>query len=187
MMGMARLFLLFLACLVPIGAYAQSFGANDAPFLNMVGDLEGPRGFGDIYGAAPFFPEQPLDTMTLEEVLSYQRDLRSAGTVSSAVARYQFIHTTLSGLVERLDLDTGLVFDGEVQTYLARHMMHDCGFYERSTPTPALGDCLAKIWAALPLMTGPYAGRSAYQGIAGNNALIDPASVRTVLDARFAW
>lgn len=186
-MMMLRTLVFVLASMLAGLVHAQDFGANDAPFLNLVGDVEGPRGFGDVYGGAPFFPEKALDTMTIGQVLAYQRDLRAAGTVSSAVARYQFIHTTLSSLVDRLELDTNLVFDGEVQTYLARHMMRDCGFYDRTTPLPALGDCLAHVWAALPLLSGPYAGRSAYHGIAGNAALLDPSTVRTVLMNRFSW
>jgi len=176
-----------LALCAPHVAGAQTFGANDAPFLNLVGDLEGPAGFGDVYDGVPFLPPAALDAMTIGQVLHYQRDILEDGTVSSAVARYQFLHDTLVALVDRLDLHEDLVFDGEVQTYLARHLMAGCGFYEPSVEVDALGDCLAGIWAALPLLSGPEAGRSVYEGIAGNKALIDPETVRQVLADRFAW
>jgi hypothetical protein len=166
---------------------AQSYGANDAAFLNLVGDLEGPGGFNTVYNGAPIAPPKPIDTMTIAEILAYQEDLRAAGTQSSAVARYQIIYDTLSEAVDTLDLHTGLVFDSEIQTYMARHFMDRCGFYDPETPIPALGDCLARVWAALPLFTGPYAGRSAYEGIGDNKALTSVGRVQTVLENRFRW
>lgn len=171
----------------PPAAQGQTFGANDAPFLNLVGDLEGPAGFGDVYDRVPFLPPAALDAMTIGQVLHYQRDILEDGTVSSAVARYQFLHDTLVALVDRLDLHEDLVFDGEVQTYLARHLMARCGFYDPNVDVGPLGDCLAGIWAALPVLTGPSMGRSAYEGIAGNKALVTPETVRQVLADRFSW
>jgi hypothetical protein len=168
-------------------ATAQGFGANDTAFLNLVGDLEGPAGFATVYNGVPIAPPKPIDTMTIAEVLAYQEAIRAAGTESSAVARYQIIYDTLNEAVDTLDLHPNLVFDGEIQTYLARHFMDRCGFYDPATPVPVLGDCLARVWAALPLFTGPYAGRSAYEGIAGNKALTDTATVEAVLRDRFLW
>lgn len=168
-------------------AHAQSFGANDAPFLNLMGALEGPAGFDSVYEGAPFAPPQPIGTMTIGAILDYQEAIREAGTASSAVARYQIVYDTMQGAVKDLNLHPDLVFDGEMQTYVARHLMDRCGFYDTNTPIPQLGDCLARVWAALPLFTGPYAGRSAYEGIAGNKALTDIGSVQAVLEDRFLW
>lgn len=166
---------------------AISFAANDVDFLNLMGNLEGPYGFDTVSGFAPVAPERPLTQMTLSEVIAYQEKIRSLGTVSSAVGRYQFIYRTLHGLVHQHGISGDLVFDGEVQTYLARFLMHDCGFYTADTPVVPLANCLATVWAALPVVSGPGAGRSYYEDDGINAALTSPATVLDVLDRRFQW
>lgn len=125
--------------------------------------------------------------MTLAEVLKYQREIRAMGTISSAVGRYQFIYLTLRHLVETQGIVENLVFDPEVQTYLARLLMHECGFYDRTTPDLQLANCLAGLWAALPLVSGPGRGQSAYAADGINKALTAPETVLGVLSRRFDW
>lgn len=165
----------------------SSFAANDVEFLNMMGNLEGPRGFGTVSDFAPVPPVRPLTEMTLAEVLDYQRENRAMGTVSSAVGRYQFIYLTLRDLVETQGIAENLVFDTEVQTYLARFLMHQCGFYDRATPDLQLANCLAGVWAALPLVSGPGRGQSAYAADGVNKAFTPPEIVLDVLGRRFDW
>ncbi len=181
-------------CLIlalPLIAHARdgqtSFAANDVEFLNLMGNLEGPRGFGTISDFAPALPGRPLTEMTLAEVLDYQRKIRAMGTVSSAVGRYQFIYPTLRDLVETHGISGSLVFDGEVQTYLARFLMHQCGFFERATPNVQLANCLAEVWAALPLVSGPGRGQSAYAADGVNKVFAAPETVVDVLGRRFEW
>ena len=164
-----------------------SFAANDVEFLNLMGNLEGPRGFGTVSDFVPALPERPLTEMTLAEVLYYQREIRAMGTISSAVGRYQFIYLTLRDLVETHGISDSLVFDGEVQTYLARFLMHNCGFFDRATPEVQLANCLAGVWAALPLVSGPQRGQSAYADDGVNKAFVAPQIVVDVLGRRFTW
>lgn len=164
-----------------------SFPANDVDFLNLMGDVEAPRGFDTVSGFAPVPPQRPLTDMTLDEVLRYQQSIRAMGTVSSAVGRYQFIYPTLRRLVEDLGIAGNLRFDAEVQTYLARFLMHDCGFYDRATPDLQLANCLAGVWAALPLVSGPDRGQSAYASDGINIALTTPETILDVLARRFEW
>jgi hypothetical protein len=166
---------------------AVSFAANDVEFLNLMGNLEGPRGFGTVSGFAPVPPPRALTDMTLDEVLRYQERIRAMGTVSSAVGRYQFIYPTLRRLVRDLGVAGNLRFDAEVQTYLARFLMHDCGFYAPETDATRLADCLAGVWAALPVVSGPGRGRSAYESDGINRALTSPEAVLSVLVRRFDW
>lgn len=173
--------------LAPVAAGAQGFGANDVHFLNMMGDVEAPEGFGDVFDGVPLLPPERLEEMTVGEVLAYQSQIRALGTASSAVGRYQFIYATLLRLVDEFGLSPDLVFDGEVQTFLARMMMADCGFYDPEHDTLALADCLAGVWAALPLVTGPSRGQSAYAEDGLNRALVAPETVIAVLDSRFVW
>ncbi len=165
----------------------KSFAANDVEFLNLMGNLEGPRGFGTVSDFAPVLPTHPLTEMTLAEVLAYQRQIRALGTVSSAVGRYQFIYLTLAKLVDQHGISDALVFDAEVQTYLARFLMQNCGFYERDTDIMRLGNCLAGVWAALPLVHGPLRGESAYAADGVNKAFATPERVIEVLHRRFQW
>ncbi len=166
---------------------ALSFAANDVEFLNMLGDLEAPRGFDSVSGFAPVPPPLPFAEMTLDEVLAYQRRIRAMGTVSSAVGRYQFIYPTLKRLVSEQGISGTLRFDAEVQTYLARFLMHDCGFFDPGTDRLRLGNCLAHVWAALPLVSGPQTGRSAYADDGINRALTSPSFFLAVLERRFEW
>lgn len=171
----------------PTFGLAQQFGANDADFLNLVGEVEAPAGFSDVYDLAPFGPPRPIEDLTIAEVLRYQESIREAGTKSSAVGRYQFIYDTLIWVVNDLGIDRSIVFDSEVQTLLARHLMYRCGFYDPEKPVGPLGNCLASRWAALPLLTGPQVGQSVYRGVDDNKALVDPRLVRVVLGNRFRW
>jgi hypothetical protein len=172
---------------VPAKSQEISFAANDIDFLNLMGNLEGPRGFGTVSDFAPILPKKPLTEMTLVEVLDYQQDIRAAGTISSAVGRYQFIYVTLRDLVHKHAISGNLRFDGEVQTYLARFLMHKCGFFDPATPTSQLANCLASVWAALPLVSGPTRGKSAYAADGINKALTTPETVLHILEQRFQW
>ncbi len=189
--GLPGLAVLCLALMLPCLAHARdgqtSFAANDVEFLNLMGNLEGPRGFGTISDFAPALPGRPLTEMTLAEVLDYQRDIRAMGTISSAVGRYQFIYLTLRELVETHGISDNLVFDGEVQTYLARFLMHQCGFFDSATTDIHLANCLAGVWAALPLVSGPERGQSAYAADGVNKAFTTPETVFDVLGRRFEW
>lgn len=184
----ALILLLFLQTTAAARAEGQvRFAANDVAFLNLMGDMEGPRGFGTISDFAPILPDKPLTDMTLAEVLDYQRQIRAMGTISSAVGRYQFIFPTLQRLVDEQGIAATLIFDAEVQTYLARFLMHECGFYDATTDVLALGNCLAGVWAALPLVSGPQRGQSAYAGDGINQSFASPELVLEVLAQRFDW
>ena len=187
-MAILLLACLFLPCTKSATAGTDlQFGANDVAFLNLMGDLEGPRGFGTVSDFVPLLPESALTDMTLHDVLAYQRRIRALGTISSAVGRYQFIYPTLLRLVSDQGISETLIFDEEVQTYLARYLMHDCGFYDRHTDLLTLGNCLAGVWAALPLVSGPMRGQSAYAGDGINRAFATPEVVLNVLEQRFDW
>ncbi len=169
------------------GEVEAGFGANDVDFLNLMGNVEAPDGFGDVFNGVPLLPPERLEDMTIGEVLAYQRRIRAMGTISSAVGRYQFIHDTLRRLVDELGLTPDLVFDGEVQTFLARALMAECGFYDPDRDSRSLADCLAGVWASLPLVTGLRRGMSAYAEDGVNSSLVSPEEVLAVLDARYSW
>ena len=156
----------------------------DRLFLGFLGLMEGPDGYDDITGFARIEPKKPITSMTVNEVLEYQRLLRGKGSRSSAVGRYQFIHETLLYLTRRHDIDREQLFDSRMQDYLSRMEMIRCGFYEIDTPVIELGNCLARIWAALPLLSGSRRGQSRYRKTGINRALTSPRVVEALLRNR---
>lgn len=182
-MALALLFSPAMAQVDPVRATHN--GVNDRPFLEMMGRVEGPGGFNDVTRATSLRPERPLVSLTIAEVLAFQRRVRASGAASSAVGRFQFIYPTLSDMVESLDIDTELPFDAFTQTALARMQMARCGFYEPIASETAVANCLARIWAALPVVSGARAGRSHYDGVAGNRALVSRSEFLDALRQRF--
>ena len=157
---------------------------SDRHFLELLGALEGPDGYDDITLFATRRPPKPITLMTINEVLDYQRLLRSTGARSSAMGRYQFIYDTLLYLTNIHDIDRSRLFDARMQDRLTRLEMIRCGFYESSTPIGALGNCLARVWAALPLLTGPNRGKSRYERMSINSAQTSPMVIEAVLRQR---
>jgi hypothetical protein len=156
----------------------------DRPFLELLGFLEGPDGYNDITGFTDIEPVKPVIWMTIDEVLDFQRLLRQKGEESSAMGRYQFIYKTLLYLTDYHNIDRSGLFDKRMQDHLARLEMKRCGFYDRHESIPNVGNCLASVWAALPLLTGNKKGQSKYKKTGINFAQTSPAVFAAVLRAR---
>lgn len=158
---------------------------TDRPFVELLGFMEAPDGYDEITNYAKVQPIKPISTMTIAEVLDYQRLLRQKGSKSSAVGRYQFIYKTLLARVQQYGIDENRLFNKEIQDHLARQEMAQCGFYDIEKDVGELGDCLAGVWAALPLLTGSERGRSRYEDMQINAALTSPEVIEAVLRARY--
>jgi hypothetical protein len=153
---------------------------QDRPVLDLIGSVEGPDGYDDVTLATSLQPDKPITKMTIGEVLAFQDRIIASGANSSAIGRYQFIRSTLAEMVEKMGLDENVIFDRRTQDYLARKKLVRCGFYERDMSDARVANCLARTWAALPIVSGPQRGLSHYHGRAGNSA---KASVSEVLEA----
>ncbi|EEE35200.1 conserved hypothetical protein [Rhodobacteraceae bacterium KLH11] len=121
--------------------------------------------------------------MTVGEVLVWLSALRRARVKSTAAGGYQIIYKTLDDLVRRHRIPRDTLFNAALQDRLARHLIDDCS-EARARNTTAFANCLAGIWAALPLVSGPGKGRSAYRGIANNKARTTPANVLAMLNGQ---
>lgn len=176
--------------LLPIMAHADLEPArkvaqiNDVPILALIGSLEGPAGYDDFYRGSPMTPPRPITTMTIREVLQFQDRAVAAGSKSSAAGRFQFIRSTLRELVKRGNITEDALFDRRTQNYLARLMLASCGFYDAQRSDVEIGNCLSRVWAALPVMSGSKAGRSYYHGVAGNRALTSTRKLGSVISSR---
>src|SRR5690606_17835867 len=133
---------------------------------------------------SPIKPPRPLSTMTISEVLAFQDRAVAMGSESSAAGKYQFIRKTLRSLVKDFGIDPNTPFDARTQNYLARVMLASCGFYGTEKTNNEIGNCLSRVWAALPVMSGPKAGKSYYHGKAGNRALTTIDQVDRMITAR---
>jgi len=181
---------LALCCMTsPVAATANTdevhYQALDRPFLELLGFIEGPDGYNEVTGFATRQPIKPVTSMTINEVLDFQRMLRQQGAKSSAMGRYQYVYKTLLYLTDTHNIDRNRLFDASMQDHLTRLEMSRCGFYDQDTTVSELGDCLAHVWAALPLLTGENRGKSRYRNTGINFVQTSPIVVEAILNNRF--
>ena len=165
------------AIAVLCGATSAAEWPTPQAALDFIGHLEAPEGYDQAHSAAPP-PPRPLTRMAIRDVLAWQASIRPTA-VSTAAGRYQIIHATLKRLVKAHDIDAEQPFDAALQDRLGALLLGECGYARRSRRDVA--NCLAGTWAALPRVSGPGAGRSAWHGIAGNRALVSPDEVLAFL------
>lgn len=124
--------------------------------------------------------------MTVAEVLDWQAQFVAAGNASSAVGRYQFINTTLSGLVDELGVDRGEKFTPELQDTLAEGLLVRRGVYEYLDGKLGRDDfaySLSKEWAGLPKTIGENPETSYYAGDGLNEARATVDQLRAAIEA----
>ena len=149
--------------------------------LRFIRALEAPRGYADYERRISLPPPKPLTAMSIGEVLDWQVRVRRSGAPSSAAGGYQIIYPTLKRLVTKYDIPRSRRFDAGLQDHLARLLIGECGRKGAKSNHPRYGNCLAGIWAALPLTQGVNRGRSAHHGVAGNKALTHPETLLALL------
>jgi muramidase (phage lysozyme) len=99
-----------------------------------------------------------------------------------AIGRYQIISDTLAYLIEAESISHGAVSDKRPQDQLAIRLLMDAGLgkYEAGTLSiEQFMDRVAGVWAGLPLQND----KSAYDGIAGNRAIINRDQYRAAMSA----
>lgn len=178
---LARAFRLIVIGVLLAAHPAAALSGTTTDLLTFVRALEAARGYDDYERRIRLAPAKPLTAMTLAEVLSWQSRVRDAGAPSTAAGGYQIIRPTLARLVRQHGLDRDALFDPAMQDRLAKFLVAECGEPGPPSRHPHVADCLAGIWAALPLATGARRGQSAYRGVAGNRALTDPETVLDIL------
>lgn len=102
-----------------------------APLLDMIAEGEarggafGTSGYDAIYSGAKVKPGKDVSKMTVGEVKAYQQQLIKAGSKSTAVGRYQFIHN--NGAFGKMAAEAGIkdtdIFDAATQDKLAVHYL----------------------------------------------------------------
>ena len=150
--------------------------------LELVRNLEAPGGYDTVYAGTRIPPPRPITSMSVADVLHWQRRSVQNGSVSTAAGHYQIIRPTLQRLVNDGVVSLSDQFDAATQDRLGRHLLQETGYRAGDTST-ATANRIAHIWASLPNVS---TGQSAYEGIAGNHALITAPLWRGVLDCSIA-
>ena len=152
--------------------------------LRFIGKYEAPEGYNQVYGGSVIQPPRLLTTMRISEVIDWQRRSVAAGSASSAAGKYQIIRRTLEGLVRNGSARSSDYFDAATQDRLARVLMEGRGlsrYQSGQISAEQFGNNLASEWASLPVLTGPNAGRSRYDGDGLNSALTTPQAFLAAL------
>ena len=168
-----------LVCALPVRA------CTEATMLDFIGSLEAPGGYDTVYYGVRVSPPRSITTMRVDEVLDWQRQAVRGASVSSAAGRYQIIRPTLQRLVHAGLVAPGAIFDAATQDRLAQHLLRETG-YRAGDTTPATANRIAGVWAALPRIGGAGDGRSVYEGLAGNHALVGATTYAGVLACRIS-
>ena len=160
---------------------------NPMPLLDLIAKHESESsaakqnvssGYDVVVGQAfkVYPPVKPITTMTVSEVLSWQKEaIRKSGY--SAAGKYQVIRKTL----QSLGVNSNALFDKETQDVIGIMLLSRRGWDKWVTgelSTTAFADNLSKEWASLPFNTGYsyYAGDKH-----GNRSLVSRQEVVRVL------
>lgn len=124
----------------------------------------------------------PLTDMTLGQVYELQRKMPSMGHASTAVGGYQFVHDTLKGAADALNLSPDAKFTPKVQDMLAAQLVKNRGYdawKAGKLPTESFQRNLSREWAILPR---DVSGRGSYDGYNGNRAGVSHSTLMSAFD-----
>ena len=143
-----------------------------ADLLTTIAKVESKNNYNAYFGNAGNTSVQ-FTSMTVGEVLAWQQQFIEQGSPSSAVGRYQFIDSTLRGLVQQLKIDHTAKFDEALQDKLAVALLERRGIREYANDKISREEFahnLSKEWAALPRAIGDQPEQSYYANDGLNKA-----------------
>lgn len=145
--------------------------ASERTVLDFIGQAEAAGNYNAISGNAR--NQEPLDRLTVAQVMQLQQEMiaNKQKFPSSAIGKYQFINSTLKGLVNELEIDEGALFTPELQDRLGYALLERRGLSQYRSGEigkEQFARNLAMEWASLPLPSG----QSYYAGDGLNKALV---------------
>lgn len=150
---------------------------SEQKILDFLGKYESNGNYDVMVGGA----NQGLTKMTVGEVMQLQNQLAASGK-GTAAGKYQIIQKTLAGLISQGVASPTDMFDSATQDKLGRALLDRRGYSaykEGKITADQFADNLAKEWAALPTASG----RSYYDGVGNNKALVSRADLMTAIQA----
>lgn len=158
-------------------------GFSLAALLNLIARAEANNGYDSYYAGSRVRPSRPVSQMTIAQIQDWQRRSVAAGSPSSAVGRYQFIASTLNGLIAEMGIAPNAVFNAALQDRMATQLLMRRGlqsFVNGALSAASFASNLAREWAGLPK---DHTNVSYYHGTAGNRANVAFADVLRTLGA----
>lgn len=152
------------------------------PLLNTIAKGESSGNYNAYFGSVNN-TEIRFTDMSIGEVMKWQQEYVQKGAASNAVGRYQFMGTTLAGLMKQQRISPHTRFDEALQDRLAIALIERRGslkFVQGKITREEFAANLAMEWAALPRIIGDNPDQSYYAGDGLNHARI---SASEVLDA----
>lgn len=154
------------------------------PLLTVIAKGESQGNYNAYFGHAAN-TDVRFTAMTIQEVLDWQKEYIAQGAASNAVGRYQFMGTTLQGLIREQGISPSERFDEDMQDRLAIALINRRGaekFVNNKITAEQFATNLSMEWAALPRLTGPNVGQSYYAGDGLNAAHITPTEMQAAID-----
>ena len=162
-------------------AYSSVTKGKIGKLLDLISKPES-GGYYDIMMGGKRNPK--ILSMSLNDLLQYQREYKAGGAETAAAGRYQFMPATLKEVARSLGLDFNKdTFNPQTQDDLAIHLLRQKGldrWLSGKMSDDQFMDRLAQVWAGLP--SPSKGGRSWYQGVGSNKAGISIAAVQNTLD-----
>jgi hypothetical protein len=154
------------------------------PLLSVIGEAESNGDYNAYFGRSGR-SDVEFTNMSVADVLKWQDEYVASGSPSSAVGRYQFINTTLKGLVDELGIKPTQKFDPPTQDRLAITLLERRGsisYIKKELSQQQFAANLAKEWAGLPKMTGKNPELSYYAGDGLNKSRVAPHKVLKAIE-----
>jgi conjugal transfer mating pair stabilization protein TraG len=156
--------------------------ATYKPLLSLIGRAESSGNYNAYFGNGGN-KRIKFTEMSIAEVQKWQADYVRQGSPSSAVGKYQFLDSTLAGLVDRLNIDPNEKFTPAMQDRLAIALIERRGaeaYVNDELTQKRFAHNLSKEWAGFPRVIGKNPTRSYYAGDGLNKSRV---SVDAVLKA----
>jgi surface antigen len=161
-------------------AESHKSGGRYDDLLNSLSRFESGGNYNAYYGHGDNHRIK-FTSMSVGEVMDWQRGYLNRGSDSSAIGKYQFLLGTLQSLVSAYDIPHHTKFDKDLQDELAVHLLEkrELGSYLKGhISARQFAHELSKEWASLPRVTGSHPEASYYAGDGLNHSFI---SVREIL------
>ncbi|MFT5449410.1 MAG: hypothetical protein ACI9DC_004603 [Gammaproteobacteria bacterium] len=163
--------------------------------LDYIAGLESNGNYNAYFRHADNHDSPSFTAMTLADVLVWQKQQVKAGSLSSAVGRYQIIRGTLEALIKSMGLDAPRAkFDVATQDRMAIKLLEARGLKDLlagTTTAQAFANSVSREWAALPIVTNNFPdnkgrlnrkGASYYAGDGVNKAHAGPYTYLRAVD-----
>ena len=154
------------------------------PLLDLIARAESNGNYNAYFGE-PHNSAIVFTSMSVNEVLQWQKEYVQQGSPSSAVGRYQFLNSTLSGLVTELGIHPDQKFDQSLQDRLAVALLERRGareYIDDKLTREEFAANLAKEWAGLPKIVGENPEESYYASDGLNKSRVSVDEILAVIE-----